>query len=383
MTLDAADRKILLVAFSVLIITLVIAAVVAPSGSGSSGYPSPYSADSGGAKAAYTLLSQAGYQVEHWRLPPAKLLERGPNSVLVIVEVTQTAMPEDRQNIRRYVQAGGRLVAIGQTSSALLPRADIMPGLPHFAWQNYRALLPDSITSNAPEITLAPGFYWNRNDPASNVDFGDSQHGVVASYKYGKGDVIWWASADPLTNSGITQKSNLQLFLNSIGPAQSRAVLWDDYFHEGEVTLLESLLASPLKWSLLQLGLLALAVVFTYSRRCGPVRTLPRSSPMATLEFVETLGALYQRAGATELPVQVAYERFRHLLFRKLGISTSATPQQVSNRIEGRLGDLGPQCEQLLSQCESARYQGEIGQQESLRLVGLLEAFSQHLKLNS
>jgi len=380
--LDSADRKILLVALLILATTLVIAALAGPSSSSSSGYPSAYATDSGGAKAAYTLLSQSGYQVEHWRQPPSKLLERGPNSVLVIAVAVQNPLPEDRQSIRRYLQAGGRLLAIGKSSSALLPRVSIAPGIPHFSWQSYRALLPDATTSNAPEIMMAPSVYWNRNDPISHVDFGDSEHGVVVSYPFGRGRVIWWASADPLTNSGITQQSNLQLFLNSIGSEPSRAVLWDEYFHEGEVTLLESLLASPLKWSLPQLALLAAAVVLTYSRRFGPVHTLPRSAPMATLEFVETLGGLYQRARASELPIEVAYERFRHLLFRKLGISTSATPQQVSSRIEARLGDLGTEFEQVLSQCESARYRSDVSQQESLRLVGMLETFSQRLGLN-
>jgi len=381
--LDSADRKILLVALSILAITLILAAVAGPSSSSPSEYPSAYGTDSGGAKAAYTLLAQSGYNVEHWRQPPSKLLERGPNSVLVIADAMQNPLPEDRQNIRKYVQAGGRLLAIGHASSAVLPRVSMAPGMPHFSWQNYRALLPDAITSNAPEIMMAPSLYWNPSDPISSVDFGDSEHGVVVSYPFGRGRVIWWASADPLTNSGITQKSNLQLFLNSIGREPSRAVLWDEYFQEGEVTLLESLLASPLKWSVPQLALLAVAIVWTYSRRFGPVHALPRSVPMATLEFVETLGGLYQRARATELPIEVAYERFRHLLFRKLGISTLATAEQVSSRIAGRLGGLGTECEQVLRACESARYQSDVSQQESLRLVGMLETFSQQLGLNS
>ena len=379
--LDSADRKILLAAFAILVITSVVAVTVGPSAQNSSGYPSPYSADSAGAKAAYTLLSQIGYQVEHWRRPPSKLLERGTNTVILIVQPTQNATLEDRQELRKYVQAGGRVVAIGPTSAAVLPRAAVMPGVPHFAWQQYPALLPDGITRDAPVVVMAPAAFWSRHDSASNIDFGDSRDAVVASYKYGKGEVIWWASADPLTNSGITQKSNLQLFLNSLGSPGSRTVLWDDYFHVGEVTLFETLWASPLKWAGLQLCLLAIAVLLTHSRRHGPLRVLPQSAPMATLEFVETLGGLYQSAKAGELPVQVAYERFRHLLFRKLGISTSATPEQVSGRIESRLAELGPQCEPLLRECESAQYRDDLKESESLRIVRTLEQFSGRLKL--
>jgi hypothetical protein len=382
MKVDSADRKILLVAFSVLLITLLISAVVSPAKDQSSPYPSPYSTSSGGAKAAYTLLSQIGYSVEHWRKPPGKLQEHGVNTVLVVDVPTQNPTPEDIQDIRRYVQNGGRLLAIGGSSIALLPHRAMIPGIPHFTWQNYQALIPTGITRNAPEIAMATSVYWNSSDFDSQIQYGDSERGVVASYKYGKGQVIWWAAPDPLTNSGITQKSNLQLLLNSLGPAGERTVLWDDFFHEGEVTLGESLLKSPLKWTLLQLGLLAVAVVFTYSRRHGPQRALQQPSRLATLEFVDTLGGLYERVRATELPVQVAYERFRHQLYRKLGISTSASAQEIALRLHDRLGELASQCEPTLEACESARYHSQIQQEESLRLVKSLNQLSEKLKLN-
>lgn len=384
MKLESTDRKILLAAMSILLVTVLITAVVSPGEDQSSPYPSPYSAASNGTKAAYALLSQVGYQVEHWRRSPAKLLERGTNTVLLVVVPTQNATADDRQQIRQYVQSGGRLLAIGSSAFALLPHSEPLVGLPHYEWQSYRALIPSGFTRGAPEIAMAPSnFYWNRTDSDSQVQYGDSEYGVVVSYRYGKGVVLWWASPDPLTNSGITQKSNLQLLLNCLGTPEGRTILWDDYFHEGEVTLAESLLNSPLKWSLLQLSLLAIGVVFTYSRRLGPMRPLQQPSRLATLEFVETLGGLYQRVGATELPVQVAYERFRHQLRRKLGINVADSPQQVALRLQDRLGDMAAQCEQILTECESARYEGQIEEKESLRLVNSLNQLSQQLKLNS
>lgn len=396
MKLDSADRKILGIAGSVLLITLLIS-VFLPSGEEtSSPYPSAYSTASGGAKAAYTLLSQIGYQVEHWRRSPEKLLGYGANTVLLVAVPTQNPTPDDLKQIRDYVQKGGRLVAIGPTALSLLPHSEPIAGRPHFARQKYSALIPSGITRSALQITMTPAMYWSRTDSGSEIEYGDSEHGVVVSYPYGNGRVVWWAASDPLTNGGISEDSNLQLLINSIGsptvetqysaslqPPARRVVLWDDYFHGGEVTLTESLLASPLKWSLLQLGLLAVVVVVTYSRRHGPLRLLPQPSRLATLEFVETLGALYERVRATELPAQVAYERFRHLLHRKLGISATATPQQVTQRLAIRLGDLATECEQTLSRCESIRYQDDVPEEESMRLVKSLNQCSQQLKLTS
>ena len=261
MKLDSADRKILLVAGSVLLITLLISTVVPSGDEASSPYPSPYSTGSDGAGAAYTLLSQIGYQVEHWRQAPDKLLGYGANTVLVVVVPTQNPTDDDRKQIREYVQKGGRLVAIGPTAVLLLPHIQPAGGIPHFARQSYSALIPSGITRSAPQIAITPGMYWSRADSDSEIEYGDSEHGVVVSYPYGKGEVVWWAAPDPLTNSGISLESNLQLLLNSIGPptvetqhavspqnSKQRIVLWDDYFHEGGVTLAESLLASPLRF---------------------------------------------------------------------------------------------------------------------------------------
>jgi len=383
MKLDPADRKILSVAFAILLACLLISVAVNPSANDSFSYPSPYSSSSGGAKAWYTLLGQIGYHVEHWRKPPSKLTEQSIDTVLLVAVLTQQPTAEERQQVNRYVERGGKLIAIGGSTAALLPRSAVFPGMPHFAWQTYRALIPSGLTSNAPEITMAPRVYWQEHDQTSHIHYGGAREAVVVSYRYGKGQVIWWAAADPLTNSGILQKNNWQLFLNSVGLPGERTVLWDDYFHEGEVTLADTLLSSPLKWSLLQLGLLALFVVLTYSRRHGPVRPLPQKSRLATLDFVESLGALYQRVGASELPVEVAYERLRHLLHRKLGISTSASPEQVANRLQSRTEESVPDLEQMLGACESARYQPEISQQEALRLVKWVEKLSHELKIMS
>src|SRR5690349_15650491 len=130
MKLDSADRKILLVAFSILLVCLVISAAVNPSAEESLPYPSPYATSSGGAKASYTLLSQIGYRAEHWRKPPSKLMERGINTVLLVAVPTQNPTPEDRQELRHYVERGGKLIAIGSSTAALLPRGNFFPGMP-------------------------------------------------------------------------------------------------------------------------------------------------------------------------------------------------------------------------------------------------------------
>jgi hypothetical protein len=385
MKLDPADRKILLAAFAILSFALLVAIIAGPSPEESLQYPSPYSTAAGGAKAAYELLPQLGYREDHWRHSPARLREEaGTKTVLIIDVPTQNPTPDDREEIRKYLLAGGKVLAIGGSSTYLLPHYAASGDIPHFAWQTYRSLLPSHITDHAPEIALAPSAaYWDPQDFNSQVQYGDEKHGVVASYKYGQGEVIWWAAADPLTNSGLLQKQNLQMFLNTLGPASQRVVLWDDYFHGGELTLYDSLLASPLKWALLQVALLALVIVLTHSRRNGPIRGFPQRPRLASLEFVETLGSLYAHARASDVAVEVAYQRFRHLLSRKFGISPSVSTQQLLARLQGRLGTLEPEFHRTIDSCEVAMRQTDLPNTEALRLVQVLNQYSEQLKLKN
>ena len=103
------------------------------------------------------------------------------DTVLVVAVPTQNATQEEREQLRRYVQLGGKIIAIGATSGALLPRAAVLADVPHYAWHTYPALLPSGITSNAPEIVMAPLVFWRRNDYTSQIQYGDSRAGVVAS----------------------------------------------------------------------------------------------------------------------------------------------------------------------------------------------------------
>ena len=59
------------------------------------------------------------------------------------------------------------------------------------------------------------------------------------------------------------------------------------------------------------LVMLALLIVFSFSRRSGPVRDLPLPTRAAPIEFLDALGSLYRNAGAASTVVSVAWERFR------------------------------------------------------------------------
>jgi hypothetical protein len=61
------------------------------------------------------------------------------------------------------------------------------------------------------------------------------------------------------------------------------------------------------------LPVLGLLVVFSFSRRSGPVRDLPPPARATPIEFLEALGSLYRNAGARIHGGAIAWERFRRI----------------------------------------------------------------------
>ena len=82
------------------------------------------------------------------------------------------------------------------------------------------------------------------------------------------------------------------------------------------------------------MGIGLLAIFFTYSRRSGPVRPLVPQPRLSPLEFVDSLGGLYQRAHAASAAVGVAYQRFRYLLIKRVGLGSNASTKELNQALQ-------------------------------------------------
>jgi hypothetical protein len=200
-------------------------------------------------------------------------------------------------------------------------------------------------------------------------------------YTLGKGEVIWWASATPLTNAGLRESNNLDFFLACIGSQQNTRILWDEYFHGYRRSLAASIVRSPVKWIFLQFVLFSLAILLTYSRRSGPISVPPREVRLSPLEFVRTLGALYQQANAASVAVDISYHRFRYWLTRRMGMASNASVDELERAIRERWLFQDQNLNATLRTCESARYDTTMSPRVALQLVQSLHGYAAKLKL--
>ena len=382
-TLDAGDRKLLTAAGLLLVVLVISAALLSPRRSeGMSAYPSSYSANWDGAKAAYLLLQDLGYRVSRWEQSPTELKGEPSTQVLILAEPLQTPSPEEKQAIREFVAKGGRILAVGTRAALLLPQSSwFQEGFPLSDKTTFRPLLPSPLIRHAPEIRMVPPDHWQPESGSQLVIYGNDETAAVITYAVGKGRVIWWGASTPMTNAGIRESGNLALFLNSIGPADSVRVLWDEYFHGAHSSLWPYIAQTPLPWGIAQFGLVFLAILATHSRRQAPIHIPLARSRLSPLEFVETLGDLYSSAHAGPAAVRIAYEHLRHELTRRLGLPGNISDADLARTAHALLGWNESEFSGTLSRSQQAMNSGKLDDGATLPIVQQIFDYTSRLEL--
>lgn len=369
---------------AIVLALLIIVAVLSPSEEADSEIPSTYSAKSHGAKAAFLLLQDLGYQAERWEHPPEDLPVKPQGTVLVLASPTRIPNTAQKREIQRYVASGGKILAAGYSGALCLP-IDQGRVIAERVASEWKTAQPDLVSplTRAGEIKISPEAYWDPDYSVVVSHYSIEGKPVVISYRIGKGEVIWWGATTPLINSGISQAGNLDLLLNSLGNPRSTRVLWDEYFHGNTRSLAAYLGDPPVAYGLLQCGVIFLAFIFTFSRRNVPIRPLTGPSRLSPLEFVQTLGGLYRRAEVNSMAVEIAYKRLRYLLTRRLGLNADLPAATLARAARERLNYKDSRFEELLTQAENAIHDYDLTEAGALDLVQRLTEHAEKLRLIS
>jgi Domain of unknown function (DUF4350) len=380
LNLTGEDRRLLIITIAVFVVASGLAILLSPGGEGDEQFATTYSTVSEGTKAAYLLLQESGYRVERWQRSPEQL-PASEKSVLLLTDPTETPNPREIAALHRCVSNGGTLILAGEMASMFIssPPPLLIPTMTH-SWNTYSAITPSAQALGASSIKLDTSARWI--SPSAGIPlYGDNRGSVVMQFPMGKGQVLWLASASLLSNAGLREAHNLEFLLASVGSTEHR-VLWDEYFHGyRELAPVAATAHSQVKWLTAQLAFFALAVLFTFSRRSGPERAPVPESRLSSLEFVSALGDLYERVGTVNVAVDIYYERFCNRLARRLGMRSSATPEELARAAYDRyqIDELGLVA--LLKACESARFHQDLARKEGLHLVQSLHEYAGRLKL--
>jgi hypothetical protein len=375
-SLDATDRKLLLGCLAVVLVLAFVTAFFARNENNDDNpLPSTYLTGRHGARAAFDLLKGSGYDVERWEQPLSDLASRADAQTVVIFADPVLMTTADLKAVRDILAHGGRVLVTGWTGGHLAPDGNAQPS------QQFQAackLAPQGLDALADsgEVWMVPEAAWGVDRPRDRVQYNCAGAPAVVEYTFAKGQVVWWASSTPLENGFISRADNLSLFLNSLGARDGHHFYWDESLH-GDTHSVWFYARGP-ALILLEAGLVAIGflIVFSFSRRRGPVRDLPQPVRATPVEFLEALGSLYAEAGASATAVELAYERFQRKMADLCGLKgAKMSAEEMGAALRRRFPKAAAELEKDLADCESAVTDDKLQPKKALALV---QALSRH-----
>jgi hypothetical protein len=353
---------------------------------------SSYSSRDDGAKAAFLVLKELGYDVERSLEPVADITAPPDETVLVLASPSKPPTAQDKRALRLFIEQGGIVVATG-AALAYLPELGARDGIGGLKKDDkptaYRRAkdADDGMTKGAPEIQLAPERVYHpvHDDarPASRYeeiysgtveDVAEARYvaGVLRA-QFGKGQAIWWTGSTPLLNSQIKSPGHVELLLNTLGPPDERTVLWDEFGHGYQRSFASYLGGTPLPAAGAQLALIAGLAVFTFSRRRGPIHHVVKETRASPLEFVEAMAALYHKAGATRGAVETGRAHLRRRLMSAAQMPASSSDAQLAKSAATRYPIDATDVQRLLAESAAASESGTLSAGRALTLMQELQ----------
>jgi Domain of unknown function (DUF4350) len=353
-SLDRRDKRLLFACGALVTVLIVLLAVFSPGKEDDDPTPSSYSTAPHGARAAFQLLQQAGYHVERQTdsLAEAPVDE---HTTVIFAEPFLQSVSDSKQAVKNILDRGGRVLVTGFSGGLLLPENAVQNN-------GVAAIECDATPEGSGELTGSGTVHmplkarWKPGNPQQQVAYTCQRDAVAVTYRSGKGTAVWWADSLPLENAGIQRNDNLVFFLNSVGPPAITRVLWDESLHGAPPWLWSYTDGTPLKWIGWQLLLIAALLLWSYGRRSGPLRPDPAMPRTAQIEFVHSLGSLYQAANATQTAVGDAFQQFRQKLEQAFAIPQSlpASSSGMASALAKYVGPEAQSVQQAMVECEAA-----------------------------
>ncbi len=374
-SLDARDRKLLLICLATVVVLAVLTALFARNQNRDDNpLPSSYLTGRHGARAAYEMLESNGYSLERWEQPLNDLAARADSGTVVIFAEPLFERTADLKAIDEIVRRGGRILVTGFSGGRLAPGGAIRPSR-QFQMASCK-LAPEGLAplANSGEVWMQPAASWTMASPLYRVDYTCTGDPAVVEYDEGAGHVVWWASSTPLENGSISRSGDLDLLLNALGPREGHRFYWDESLH-GETNSQWFYARGPaLNLLLAGIFVLGLLVVFSFSRRSGPVRDLPLPPRASPIEFLDALGSLYAKSGASATAVSLAYEQFRRKMGDLCGLNgMQLSAMELSQALRRRFPQAGAELEANLAACEEAGGNDKLVPKRALALVQALD----------
>ena len=382
MSRGRGEWKFLIVFTVSVIVLIVITGILAPNREDRDFVPTTWNTGRAGARAAWLLLGDLGYRTVLWERPESELSTvDAAHATLVAAEPSPAFAALSDKNrtepFADFLRHGGRILATGPGGAYLLPDAKVGESRRFYTGLcDTTPASPDAL-GRAGSVSMAVPMRWTRDDPRVRVAQRCGDDAVVVSYPVGSGEAIWWASSTPLSNEGLREDGNLRLLLASVGGAD-RTIYFDEHLHGMNADPWSAAHGTPVTALIVQSCCVGALLLFSFSRGAGPRRALvqpPRASP---LEFVESMGALYARAGVSRVAIAAAERRLTEFLSHEGGIPMETLRSGSAAIATAVAARFGCDTRALAADLEAAR-QAEYDARRPAEALVLVRRLDQHI----
>ena len=224
-----------------------------------------------------------------------------------------------------------------------------------------------------------------KSPPAPVVNFTRENGALLVEYPHGNGRIVLLSDPFIVANNGINRADNLQLAVNVVtGPG---GVVAFDEFHQGRSAAHNALIqyfeGTPVLAICGQFALIGLMVIWSRGSRFARPLPLPTVDRRSSLEFVESMAELQQRARAHDLALENIYGRVRRVLVRHAGMNNNSPRAEIAARVAARSGLNAQKLETLMRNCEDAINGAPTNAKETLRMVRRLRQIESALGLRT
>jgi hypothetical protein len=224
-----------------------------------------------------------------------------------------------------------------------------------------------------------------RVSPAPVVNFTRENGALLVEYPHGNGRIVLLSDPFIVANNGINRADNLQLAVNVV-TGDGGLVAFDE-FHQGRSATHNALIqyfeGTPVLAICGQFALIGLMVIWSRGSRFARPLPLPKVDRRSSLEFVESMAELQQRARAHDLALENIYGRVRRVLVRHAGMNNYSPRAEIAARVAARSGLNAQKLETLMRNCEDAINGAPTNAKEALRMVSRLRQIESALGLRT
>jgi hypothetical protein len=363
--------------------------------SGDSWLPSSFNPVGAGHMAFYQTLADLNWPVERWREPLSRLSTYGTGNTLIITRSRVGARVSFSEQeiglLADWVKSGNRLILLG----ALGGWDDTREMLRRFGFivsnnQNSNFIseffhpaesrdgeqieaLPaarsgETGTLVLPRTPSLPATF----PPRSRVLWEQQGRPYVVEVPYGAGRVVCGASSLVLDNSFLNKGDNLAIVLRLLAPGGvvPRHLFFEESHHGfSTIYAVVRLLDHPgVRFSGMLTLLALLALLGSSLLRFGPVIPLQRGAGRSTLEFVDSIADLYQRADLRNDTIEYLFRETHQRVLHRLNLPPTAPQELIGSRLAQAYPQL-PRWKKLAQRFDSNDYVGGLPPSGWLRLA--------------